>query len=108
MGRNLLIIMAMLGLFGAMADLVRQGKVRYLGMSEAAPQTIRRAQKVHPIPEPIWKWWMWCVCRVRGQVVRHNGREIAVAFDPPGLDPELLTLLRQRFFPEKGPGTTTP
>jgi hypothetical protein len=45
---------------------------------------------------------------VRGQVVRHNGREIAVAFDPPGLDPELLALLRQRFFPDKGPGATTP
>jgi hypothetical protein len=41
---------------------------------------------------------------VRGQVVRHSGREIAVVFDPPGLDPELLTLLRQRFFPEAGPG----
>jgi hypothetical protein len=27
-------------------------------------------QKVHPIPEPNWKWWLWCVCRVRGQVVR--------------------------------------
>jgi hypothetical protein len=44
---------------------------------------------------------------VRGQVVRHNGREIAVAFDPPGLDPELLALLRHRFFPEPGPGATS-
>jgi aryl-alcohol dehydrogenase-like predicted oxidoreductase len=34
---------------GAMADLVNAGKVRYLGLSEAAPQTIRRAHKVHPI-----------------------------------------------------------
>src|SRR5246127_5604612 len=34
---------------GAMADLVRAGKVRYLGLSEAAPATVRRAQKVHPI-----------------------------------------------------------
>jgi aryl-alcohol dehydrogenase-like predicted oxidoreductase len=34
---------------GAMADLVREGKVRYLGMSEAAPSTIRRAHAVHPI-----------------------------------------------------------
>jgi hypothetical protein len=41
---------------------------------------------------------------VLGQVVRHKGREIAVAFDPPGLDPEVLTLLRQRFFPEAEPG----
>jgi PilZ domain len=41
---------------------------------------------------------------VRGQVVRHAGREIAVAFDPPGLDPDLLLLLRQRFFPEARTG----
>jgi len=34
---------------GAMADLVRAGKVRYLGLSEAAPATVRRAHKVHPI-----------------------------------------------------------
>ncbi len=34
---------------GAMADLVREGKVRFLGLSEAAPATIRRAHAVHPI-----------------------------------------------------------
>ena len=34
---------------GAMAQLVKQGKVRYLGLSEASPQTLRRAMKVHPI-----------------------------------------------------------
>src|SRR5260221_12594086 len=34
---------------GAMAELVQQGKVRYLGLSEAAPATIRRAHAVHPI-----------------------------------------------------------
>ena len=34
---------------GAMADLVRAGKVRYLGLSEASPATIRRAHMVHPI-----------------------------------------------------------
>jgi aryl-alcohol dehydrogenase-like predicted oxidoreductase len=34
---------------GAMAELVREGKVRYLGLSEAAPATIRRAHAVHPI-----------------------------------------------------------
>jgi len=36
---------------------------------------------------------------VRGRVVRHMGREVAVAFDPPGLDPAVLELLHQRFFP---------
>ena len=34
---------------GAMADLVREGKVRALGLSEASAETIRRAHKVHPI-----------------------------------------------------------
>ncbi|MDC6386583.1 aldo/keto reductase [Flagellimonas taeanensis] len=34
---------------GAMADLVKQGKVRYLGLSEASPESIRRANAVHPI-----------------------------------------------------------
>src|SRR6476661_5994620 len=34
---------------GAMAELVAEGKVRYLGLSEAAPETIRRAHAVHPI-----------------------------------------------------------
>jgi aryl-alcohol dehydrogenase-like predicted oxidoreductase len=34
---------------GAMSELVEAGKVRYLGLSEAAPQTIRRAHAVHPI-----------------------------------------------------------
>jgi aryl-alcohol dehydrogenase-like predicted oxidoreductase len=44
---------------GAMADLVRQGKVRYLGMSEAAPQTIRRAHKVHPISALQTEYSLW-------------------------------------------------
>ena len=34
---------------GAMADLVREGKVRFLGLSEASPKSIRRAHAVHPI-----------------------------------------------------------
>jgi hypothetical protein len=37
---------------------------------------------------------------VQGKVVRHLGREIAVALEPPGLDPDLLARLRRRFFPE--------
>jgi len=36
---------------------------------------------------------------VRGRVVRHVGREIAIAFDAPGLDPAVLELLHRRFFP---------
>jgi aryl-alcohol dehydrogenase-like predicted oxidoreductase len=44
---------------GAMADLVRAGKVRYLGMSEASPATIRRAHKVHPITALQTEYSLW-------------------------------------------------
>jgi aryl-alcohol dehydrogenase-like predicted oxidoreductase len=44
---------------GAMARLVEQGKVRYLGLSEAGPQTIRRACKVHPITALQTEYSLW-------------------------------------------------
>jgi len=44
---------------GAMAELVRAGKVRHLGMSEAAPATIRRAAKVHPIAALQTEYSLW-------------------------------------------------
>ncbi len=44
---------------GAMADLVRAGKVRALGLSEAAAATIRRAHKVHPIAALQSEWSLW-------------------------------------------------
>ncbi len=44
---------------GAMAELVRVGKVRYLGLSEAAPATIRRAAKVHPIAALQTEYSLW-------------------------------------------------
>jgi len=44
---------------GAMAELVRQGKVRYLGLSEAAPATIRRACAVHPIAALQTEYSLW-------------------------------------------------
>jgi aryl-alcohol dehydrogenase-like predicted oxidoreductase len=44
---------------GAMAELVKQGKVRYLGLSEASPQTIRRAVKVHPIAALQTEYSLW-------------------------------------------------
>jgi aryl-alcohol dehydrogenase-like predicted oxidoreductase len=44
---------------GAMAELVRKGKVRYLGLSEAAPDTIRRAHKVHPISALETEYSLW-------------------------------------------------
>jgi aryl-alcohol dehydrogenase-like predicted oxidoreductase len=44
---------------GAMAELVRQGKVRYLGLSEAGEQTIRRAHAVHPISALQSEYSLW-------------------------------------------------
>jgi aryl-alcohol dehydrogenase-like predicted oxidoreductase len=44
---------------GAMADLVRDGKVRYLGLSEASPATIRRAHAVHPIAALQTEYSLW-------------------------------------------------
>ncbi len=44
---------------GAMAELVKQGKVRYLGLSEAAPATIRRAHRVHPISALQTEYSLW-------------------------------------------------
>ncbi len=44
---------------GAMAELVTAGKVRYLGLSEAGPQTIRRAHKVHPLSAVQTEYSLW-------------------------------------------------
>jgi len=44
---------------GAMSDLVREGKVRYLGLSEASPETLRRACKVHPISALQTEYSLW-------------------------------------------------
>jgi aryl-alcohol dehydrogenase-like predicted oxidoreductase len=44
---------------GAMAELVREGKVRHLGLSEAAPDTIRRAHAVHPITALQTEYSLW-------------------------------------------------
>ena len=44
---------------GAMADLVKQGKVRYLGLSEAAADTVRRAHRVHPVTALQTEYSLW-------------------------------------------------
>src|SRR3989454_11975845 len=44
---------------GAMAELVEEGKVRHLGLSEAAPETIRRAHAVHPIAALQTEYSLW-------------------------------------------------
>lgn len=45
--------------WGAMKELVADGKVRHLGISEAAPETIRRAYRVHPITALQTEWSLW-------------------------------------------------
>ena len=44
---------------GTMAELVKEGKVKYLGMSEASPQTIKRAHKIHPISALQTEYSLW-------------------------------------------------
>jgi aryl-alcohol dehydrogenase-like predicted oxidoreductase len=44
---------------GAMAELVREGKVRFLGLSEAGPETLRRASRVHPIAALQSEYSLW-------------------------------------------------
>ena len=63
---------------GAMADLVKAGKVRYLGLSEAAPQTIRRAHKVHPISALQTEYSLWS--RDPEGELLDTVRELGIAF----------------------------
>ena len=65
---------------GAMAALVRQGKVRFLGMSEAAPATIRRAAKVHPIAALQTEYSLWS--RDPEAEVIPTCRELGIGFVP--------------------------
>src|SRR5438876_1271220 len=65
---------------GAMAGLVREGKVRYLGMSEAAPQTIRRAHKVHPISALQTEYSLWS--RDPEEQILPTVRELGIGFVP--------------------------
>ena len=58
---------------GAMAELVEAGKVRHLGLSEAAPDTIRRAQKVHPIAALQTEYSLWSR-DPEGRVTRYGTR----------------------------------
>ena len=65
---------------GAMAQLVKQGKVRYLGMSEAAPDTLRRAHKVHPISALQTEYSLWS--RDPEDEVLPTVRELGIGFVP--------------------------
>src|SRR5271169_4569687 len=63
---------------GAMAELVAAGKVRYLGLSEASPQTIRRAHAVHPIAALQTEYSLW-TRDPEGEVL-DTCRELAIGF----------------------------
>ena len=65
---------------GAMADLVRAGKVRFLGLSEASPATIRRAAAVHPITALQTEYSLWA--REPEDKILPTCRELGIGFVP--------------------------
>ncbi|MDB5085667.1 MAG: Auxin-induced protein [Bacilli bacterium] len=65
---------------GAMADLVRAGKVRFIGLSEAAPATIRRAHTVHPISALQTEYSLWS--RDVEDEILPTCRELGIGFVP--------------------------
>jgi len=65
---------------GAMAELVRAGKVRFLGLSEAAPSTIRRAHAVHPISALQTEYSVWA--RDPEAEILPTIRELGIGFVP--------------------------
>jgi aryl-alcohol dehydrogenase-like predicted oxidoreductase len=64
---------------GAMAELVRAGKVRHLGLSEAAPETIRRAHATHPITALQTEYSLW-TRDVEENDVLNTVRELGIGF----------------------------
>src|SRR5678816_123890 len=63
---------------GAMAEAVRQGKARFLGLSEAAPATIRRAHAVHPISALQTEYSLWS--REPEDEILPTVRELGIGF----------------------------
>ena len=63
---------------GSMAELVREGKVRYIGLSEAAPQTIRRAHATHPITALQTEYSLWT--RDAEREILPTVRELGIGF----------------------------
>jgi len=63
---------------GAMAQLVKEGKVRYLGLSEASPETIRRANAVHPITALQTEYSLWS--REPEKELLNTCRELGIGF----------------------------
>lgn len=99
---------------GAMAGLVREGKVRHLGLSEAAPLTIRRAHAIHPIAALQTEYSLWT--RDPEEEVLATVRELGIGFvaysplgrafltgkvqGPDSLDPDDRRRTWPRFTPE--------
>ena len=67
--------------FGAMKELVVAGKVRYLGMSEAKGETIRRAHAIHPVTAVQTEWSLW-TRDVEENGVLETVRELGIGFVP--------------------------
>jgi aryl-alcohol dehydrogenase-like predicted oxidoreductase len=67
--------------WGAMKELVDAGKVRHLGISEAAPATIRRAHDVHPITAVQTEWSLWTRDPETNGVLE-TARELGIGFVP--------------------------
>jgi aryl-alcohol dehydrogenase-like predicted oxidoreductase len=65
---------------GAMAELLQEGKIRHIGLSEAAPETIRRAQAVHPITAVQTEYSLWS--RDPEQEIIPTCRELGIGFVP--------------------------
>ncbi len=63
---------------GAMAQLVKEGKIRYMGLSEAGPQTLRRAVKVHPIAALQTEYSLWS--RDPEEEILATCRELGIGF----------------------------
>src|SRR5713226_2431389 len=63
---------------GAMAELVKQGKVRALGLSEARPETIRRAHKIHPISDVQTEYSL--LYRAEAEETRETTRQLGIGF----------------------------
>ena len=63
---------------GAMAQLLKEGKIRYIGLSEASPQTIRRAAKVHPITALQTEYSLWT--RDPEDEILDTCRELGIGF----------------------------
>lgn len=64
-----------------MAELVKEGKIRFIGLSEPSAATIRRAHKVHPITAVQSEYSLFCLDPEQNEVLK-TCRELGIAFVP--------------------------